>query len=192
MPTATDPADTADDGVLVMDADAMRRALARICYEIIERNHGARYLLLAGVRTRGAHLARRIADRLAEIEDSPVPVVDLDVRAYRDDRDAPGYRAGFPGPNPGLPADLAGTTVVLVDDVLYTGRTTRAAIDAILAVGRPSAVQLAVLVDRGHRELPIRADFVGKNLPTSTEEVVAVRVQEADGGDRVTIRKVLR
>lgn len=176
------------DRVLVMDADAMRRALTRICYEIVERNHGAHDLLLAGIRTRGAHLARRMATRLVEVEGVPVPAVDLDVRAYRDDRDDR-YQARFPGPNPGLPADLAGLTVVLVDDVLYTGRTTRAAIDAIMAVGRPAAVQLAVLVDRGHRELPIRADFVGKNLPTSAEEVVAVRVQETDGGDRVTIRK---
>lgn len=183
--TAPDPS----DGVVVMDADAMRRALTRICYEIVERNHGAQNLLLAGVRTRGAHLARRMAERLAEVELSPVQAVDLDVRAYRDDRDSAGYRASFADPNPGLPSDLTGLTVVLVDDVLYTGRTTRAAIDAILAVGRPAAVQLAVLVDRGHRELPIRADFVGKNLPTSAEEVVAVRVQEADGGDRVTIRK---
>lgn len=180
------------DQVLVMDADAMRRALTRICYEIIERNDGAGQLLLAGVRTRGAHLARRMAARLGEVEGAPVRSVDLDVRPYRDDRHTDDeYRARFADPNPGLPADLAGLTVVLVDDVLYTGRTTRAAIDAVMVVGRPAAVQLAVLVDRGHRELPIRADFVGKNLPTSAEETVAVRLGETDGQDAVTIGKAV-
>lgn len=181
---------TPAEQVLVMDAEAMRRALTRICYEIVERNDGSDALLLAGVRTRGAHLARRMASRLSEVEGGPVRSVDLDVRPYRDDRPTDDeYRAAFADPNPGLPADLSGLTVVLVDDVLYTGRTTRAAIDAVMAAGRPAAVQLAVLVDRGHRELPIRADFVGKNLPTSAEETVAVCVQEADGQDCVTIRK---
>ncbi|MCI1747851.1 MAG: bifunctional pyr operon transcriptional regulator/uracil phosphoribosyltransferase PyrR [Acidipropionibacterium sp.] len=180
-----------DDAVLVMDADAMRRALTRICYEIVERNRGAENLLLAGVRTRGAQLAARMAARLAEVEKVAVPAVDLDVRAYRDDLAPDRYEARFAAPNPDLPEDLSGLTVIIVDDVLYTGRTTRAAIDAVMAVGRPAAVQLAVLVDRGHRELPIRADFVGKNLPTSLEEQVLVRVTEVDGRDEVAIRKAV-
>ncbi|AZZ39586.1 bifunctional pyr operon transcriptional regulator/uracil phosphoribosyltransferase PyrR [Acidipropionibacterium jensenii] len=181
-----------DDEVLVMDADAMRRALTRICYEIVERNRGAEQLLLAGVRSRGAQLAARMAARLGEVERVAVPAVDLDVRAYRDDLVEERFEAQFADPNPGLPEDLSGLTVIIVDDVLYTGRTTRAAIDAVMDVGRPAAVQLAVLVDRGHRELPIRADFVGKNLPTAVEEQVVVRVAEVDGLDEVAIRKAAR
>lgn len=186
------------DEVPVMDADAMRRALTRICYEIVERNCGAERLLLAGVRTRGAQLAARMAERLTQVEKVTVPAVDLDVRAYRDDLSDERLEARFPAPgsgpaaNPDLPADLSGLTVVIVDDVLYTGRTTRAAMDAVMAAGRPAAVQLAVLVDRGHRELPIRADFVGKNLPTSAEEQVLVSVIEVDGRDEVAIRKAER
>ncbi len=186
------------DEVPVMDADAMRRALTRICYEIVERNRGAERLLLAGVRTRGAQLAARMAERLTQVEKVTVPAVDLDVRAYRDDLSDERLEARFPAPgsgpaaNPDLPADLSGLTVVIVDDVLYTGRTTRAAMDAVMAAGRPAAVQLAVLVDRGHRELPIRADFVGKNLPTSAEEQVLVSVIEVDGRDEVAIRKAER
>ena len=162
----------------VFDAADLRRALTRIAHEIVERNHGADRVVLVGMYTRGVALARRLADAIASFESVVVPVGTLDVSFYRDDI---GLRPVAPlGPTE-VP-DVTAKVVVLVDDVLFTGRTARAALDALLELGRPRAVQLAVLVDRGHRELPLRADFVGKNLPSRTAEDVRVRLAEVDGG----------
>ena len=162
----------------------MRRALRRIAHEILERNGGAEEVVLVGVRTRGVPLARRLAGLLADFEGVRPPVAALDVTPYRDDRPAvaDGARANAMDEVP-----VEGRRVVIVDDVLYTGRTARAALDAVIDRGRPAAIQLAVLVDRGHRELPIRPDYVGKNVPTSQRERVAVRVREVDGDDEVVI-----
>jgi pyrimidine operon attenuation protein/uracil phosphoribosyltransferase len=168
----------------VMSAEDMRRALTRIAHEIVERNKGTDDLVLVGIRTRGAPLADRIATAIASFEGVDLPSGALDVTLYRDD-------VALRGPRnvqaTTVPADVDGRVVVLVDDVLYTGRTIRAAFDAVLDLGRPRAIRLAVLVDRGHRELPIRADHVGKNLPTASDEVVKVHVTEIDGRDDVVI-----
>jgi pyrimidine operon attenuation protein/uracil phosphoribosyltransferase len=162
----------------VFDADDLRRAVTRIAHEIVERNHGADDVVLVGLYTRGVALARRLAASISSFESVTVPVGALDATFYRDDI---GLRAVAPiGPTE-VP-DVSGRVAVLVDDVLFTGRTVRAALDALLELGRPRAVQLAVLVDRGHRELPVRADFVGKNLPTGALEDVRVRLAEVDGG----------
>jgi pyrimidine operon attenuation protein/uracil phosphoribosyltransferase len=162
----------------VFDAADLRRAHTRIAHEIVERNHGAGDVVLVGLYTRGLAIARRLAAAIEEFEHTGVPVGALDVAFYRDDI---GLRAVQPlGPTE-IPVDVAGKIVVLVDDVLYTGRTVRAALDALTELGRPRAVQLAILVDRGHRELPIRPDFVGKNLPTRQGEDVRVRLEEVDG-----------
>ena len=166
---------------VIMDADGIRRALTRIAFEIIEKNKGAEHLLLAGIRTRGIYLAQRIAQKLGEVEGTTPPVIELDVTPWRDDM--PRQDAPMPSPD----ARIEGATVVLVDDVLYTGRTVRAASEAVSCFGRASRIQLAVLVDRGHRELPIRPDYIGKNLPTSHEERVCVRLREVDGEDNVAI-----
>ncbi len=173
------------DGVAVLDAEEIRRALSRIAHEILERTHGGDGIALLGIPTRGVPLARRLAGRIGEFEDLAVPCGSLDVTMHRDDlRLHPARALG----RTELPAGgVDGRTVVLVDDVLYSGRTVRAALDALTDLGRPRAVQLAVLVDRGHRELPIRADYVGKNLPTSQREVVQVRLAEVDGRDAVLI-----
>lgn len=168
----------------VMDAADTRRALRRIAHEIIERNRGVGDVMLVGIRTRGAPLAGRLADALVDFEDVKVPVGHLDIGLYRDDLDS---RPVAPLGVTDVPSDIDDAIVVLVDDVLYTGRTVRAALDALADLGRPRAVQLAVLVDRGHRELPIRADYVGKNLPTSAEERVRVHLDEVDGDDGVWI-----
>jgi pyrimidine operon attenuation protein/uracil phosphoribosyltransferase len=168
----------------VFDRDDLRRAVTRIAHEIVERNHGASDLVLVGLYTRGVALARRLAEAVRSFEHVDVPVGTLDVAFYRDDI---GLRPVQPlGPTE-VP-DVHGKVVVLVDDVLFTGRTARAALVALLELGRPRAVQLAVLIDRGHRELPIRADYVGKNLPTKTSEDVRVHMEEVDGGtDQVEI-----
>jgi len=171
----------------VLDAGDLRRAQTRIAHEIVERNRGAADVVLVGLYTRGLAIARRLADAIAEFEDLVVPVGALDVSFYRDDI---GLRAVTPAGPTEVPVDITGRVVVLVDDVLYTGRTVRAAMDALTELGRPRAIQLAVLVDRGHRELPIRPDFVGKNLPTRVGEDVRVRLHEVDGGpDSVELRE---
>jgi pyrimidine operon attenuation protein/uracil phosphoribosyltransferase len=189
----TQPADPLDapaaepaTGRNVLDTRDVSRALTRISHEILERNRGSRDLVLLGIPTRGVHLARRIAAKISEVEGIDVPVGSLDVTMYRDDLRMRPARALLPTEIPA--GGIDDKTVVLVDDVLYSGRTIRAALDAMNDIGRPRAVRLAVLVDRGHRDLPIRADFVGKNLPTSTAESVAVRLEEYDGEDSVTIR----
>ena len=170
----------------LLDGADVRRALTRIAHEILERDRGAAEIALVGIANRGDDLARRLADEIERIEGTRVPVGTLDITFYRDDigmkAEAPEVhetRIGF---------DVTGRTVVLVDDVLFTGRTIRAAMDALTDLGRPRRIQLAVLVDRGHRELPIRADYVGKNLPTSAGERVFVRLMEIDEVDEVTIR----
>ena len=182
MPVPEDPAEA---GRTVLDARDIARALTRISHEILERNKGAGDLVLLGIPSRGVPLAHRIAERIASVEGYDVPVGSLDVTMYRDDLRLKPARALLPTSIP--PGGIDGKTVVLVDDVLFSGRTIRAALDAMNDFGRPQAVRLAVLVDRGHRDLPIRADFVGKNLPTSTSEKVAVRLAEYDGEDSVTI-----
>ena len=176
---------TPDDGRVVLSAPEIGRALRRISHEILERNKGADDLVLLGIPTRGAHLARRLADGLKDVEGIDIPVGTLDVTMYRDDLRANPARVAHQSDIPA--AGIDGRTVVLVDDVLFSGRTVRAALDALGDLGRPKAVRLAVLVDRGHRELPIRADHVGKNLPTATSEHVRVRVAETDGSDEVRI-----
>jgi len=166
----------------VLSADDMERALRRISHEIIERNHGLDGVVLIGLQTGGVWLAERLGQQLQDIEGTTPPVGTLDVALYRDDI---GLRPVLPEATTAIPVDLAGRIVVLVDDVLFTGRTIRAALDAITDFGRPRAVQLAVMVDRGHRELPIRPDFVGKNLPTRRDEAVDVHEQGVDLGEMV-------
>ena len=168
----------------VMDAVAIDRALTRIAHEILEANRGCGRLALAGIVTRGARLAERLAERIEAIEGQAVPVGTIDISFYRDDV---GTRVSPELHRTDIPFDVEGHDIVLVDDVLYTGRTIRAAMDAIMDYGRPCTVQLAVLVDRGHRELPIRADFVGKNVPTSAHERVRVRLTDPDGEERAVI-----
>ncbi|MBF6589965.1 MAG: bifunctional pyr operon transcriptional regulator/uracil phosphoribosyltransferase PyrR [Ktedonobacterales bacterium] len=172
---------------LILNEEEMRRAISRIAHEIVERNAGATDLALIGMRTRGAPLARRLAAKIGELEQTTVPVTELDITAYRDDLPARGTRPDTA--RPPLPFAVAGQVVVLVDDVLFTGRTARAAIDALLDYGRPRKVQLAVLVDRGHRELPIRADYVGKSVPTARSESIRVRLRECDGRDAVLLAR---
>ena len=172
---------------VVMDADRIGRTLARIAHEILERNKGVGELALVGVRSRGVPLAKRLARQIKEITGDEVPTGSLDITLYRDD-----LMKNAVGPQPvvrrtEIPFSIDGRKILLVDDVLYTGRTTRAALDALIDFGRPKAIQLIVLVDRGHRELPIKADYVGKNLPTSLKQSVQVRLQEIDGEDEVLL-----
>jgi pyrimidine operon attenuation protein/uracil phosphoribosyltransferase len=170
----------------VLDDAALDRALTRIAHEILERNGGAKDLAFVGLRTRGVTLAQRLALKLTAIDGTTVPVGTLDITLYRDDLDMRGAPV-IRGTD--IPFSIKNKTVVLVDDVLYTGRTIRAALDALIDLGRPNMIQLAILVDRGHRELPIRPDYIGKNLPTSKRETVAVRLREHDGEDRVVIEE---
>ena len=174
----------------VMDPVQIRRALARIAHEILERNKGAERLVLVGIRNRGDVLARRIQKHIKDIESVEIPLGVLDITLYRDDYTSINYLPQIGKTE--IPFDLNGKIVVLVDDVLYTGRTVRAALDEIIDFGRPQEIQLAVLVDRGHRELPIRPDYVGKNVPTSDIELVEVQIEEVDGIDRVLIREVVK
>ena len=166
----------------VMDAEAVRRAVTRIAHEVIERNAGLDDVVIVGLQTGGVPLARALCDALEQIEGSQVPCGTIDVAFYRDDI---GIRPVMPEAVTSIPVDLAGTVVVLVDDVLFTGRTIRAALDALTDYGRPKAVQLAVMIDRGHRELPIRPDYVGKNLPTRRDEAVDVHEDGVDLGDMI-------
>jgi len=170
--------------VMLNEAD-IRRALTRIAHEIVERNHGCDGIIFVGMHTRGVPLARRIAANIKEFEGVEIPVGALDINPYRDDISSLGWQ---PPVRPTvIPTDIAGKSVILVDDVLFTGRSIRAAMDAVIDLGRPRSIQLAVLVDRGHREIPIRADYVGKNMPTSRYEDVEVRLKETDGRDQVAI-----
>ncbi len=171
----------------MLEHDDLARTLKRIAHEIAEKNPDPQQLAIVGIHTRGAVLARRIHALLSELTDSEIPIGDLDISFYRDDVGAMAPKAQPVVHASHIDFDLAGRTVVLVDDVLFTGRTVRAAIDALFDYGRPQRVQLAVLCDRGHRELPIRPDYVGKNLPTAREERVNVRLEEVDGTDEVAI-----
>jgi pyrimidine operon attenuation protein / uracil phosphoribosyltransferase len=168
----------------LLGADDIRRAIARLAHEIVERNEGVDSLVFVGLRTRGIPLARRLQARVAEFEGAEVPLGELDITLYRDDVHQRAPRALSPT---SIPVDISDKTVILVDDVLYTGRTIRAALDALIDLGRPRAIQLVCLVDRGHRELPIRPDYVGKNVPTSRHEKVAVHLEEIDGSDEVVL-----
>lgn len=170
---------------VIMDSEAIRRALVRIAHEIIEKNKGVEDVVIVGIRTRGVPLAQRIAAEINAIENCEMTVGMLDITLYRDDLSTLGYNPVVHGTD--INFDLSGKHVVLVDDVLYTGRTIRAALDAVIDMGRPKTIQLAVLVDRGHKELPIRADYVGKNVPTSQKETIEVVLNEIDGSDEVYI-----
>ena len=170
---------------LLMSPDDVRRALTRIAHEVLERNHGVDGLVLVGMRTRGVPLAQRLAERIGQYEGQKIPVGALDIGRYRDDVPV---RDRTSNHSTEMPVDIGDRKVVLVDDVLFTGRSIRAAMDALMDLGRPCLIQLAVLVDRGHRELPIRADYVGKNIPTSLGERVEVRLKEVDGADGVVLQ----
>ena len=179
------PSPVGRDAKRILDAEGLRRALTRIAHEILERHGGTDDLVLVGMRRRGVPIARRLADLIGRFEGTVVDVGELDVTMFRDDLEMRGTRPSLQPSS--LPRDLTDARVVLVDDVLYTGRTVRAALDALMSYGRARQVQLAVVVDRGHRELPIRADYVGKNLPTSRDENVDVRLIEVDGADEVIL-----
>jgi pyrimidine operon attenuation protein/uracil phosphoribosyltransferase len=184
---ANERAAASGDDKVIYNEDEMRRAISRIAHEIVERNSGASDLVLVGMRTRGAPLAQRLVAKIAELERVTVPTATLDATAYRDD--LPERSSRLSAPRAPLEVEIADQVVVLVDDVLFTGRTARAALEALLDYGRPRKVQLAVMVDRGHRELPIRADFVGKNVPTAMTESIRVCLRETDGLDAVMLRR---
>ncbi len=175
-----------DDVRILLSEDDIRRAMMRISHEILEQNRATRDLVLVGLQTRGVHLARRIAENISRIEGFTPTVGSLDPRLWRDD---PDVASGQPLQPSDIPDGVTDKPVVIVDDVLYTGRTVRAAMEALLDFGRASRIQLAVLVDRGHRELPIRPDFIGKNIPTARDERVQVSLLETDSGDSVTLRR---
>lgn len=172
----------------VMNSEDIKRAIRRISHEILETHRGADRLVIVGIHTRGAHLARSLAKTIATFEECHIPVGELDIGLYRDDRD---LRSDIVPKETVIPVDITGQHVVIVDDVLFTGRTIRAALDALSDLGRADTTELAVLIDRGHRELPIRADYVGKNVPTSSEERVMVRMDEPDGEEGVWIERVV-
>lgn len=171
----------------ILDQEGVERALIRIAHEILERNKGIDHLAIVGIRTRGAILAGRFQEKIREIENQTIPLGVLDITLYRDDLSEIGAQPQVRGTE--IDFDLNAKKVILVDDVLFTGRTIRCALDALIDYGRPSSIQLATLIDRGHRELPIRADYVGKNIPTSMEEEVVVRLKEVDGKDEVIVRR---
>lgn len=171
----------------IIDDVTMKRAITRITYEIIERNKNLDNIVLAGIKTRGVFLAKRIQERLKQLENLDIPVGELDTKPFRDDMKVEVDTTTMPVDITTMPVDITDKDIILIDDVLYTGRTIRAAIDNLVSLGRPSRVSLAVLIDRGHRELPIRADYVGKNIPTSQFEEILVEVMEHDGYDRVSI-----
>ncbi|MDP4085388.1 MAG: bifunctional pyr operon transcriptional regulator/uracil phosphoribosyltransferase PyrR [Bacillota bacterium] len=172
---------------LVLDEQAIRRSLTRIAHQIIEKNKGIEETVLVGIRTRGIYLAHRLAEQIEEIEGKSIAVGELDITLYRDDLTKKTENQEPLVKGSDIPVDITNKIVVLIDDVLYTGRTVRAAMDALMDIGRPGAIQLAVLVDRGHRELPIRADYVGKNIPTSSTEKIVVELNEVDKIDQVSI-----
>lgn len=174
---------------LLMDETAIKRAITRIAHEIIERNKGVENVALIGIRRRGGPLAQRLADRIEEIEGIRVPVGILDITLYRDDLTTLAAQPQLHRTE--VFFDINDMNIVLVDDVLYTGRTVRAAMDALIDIGRPRCIQLAVLIDRGHRELPIKADYVGKNIPTSLQEIISVMVTEIDNKEEVVIQEIL-
>lgn len=174
---------------VIMDDQAIKRALTRIAHEIIEKNKGISDVILVGIRTRGIPLAERLASEIEKIENIRLPVGILDITLYRDDLSTLSYQPIVHKTQ--MPVDINGKIIILIDDVLYTGRTVRAALGAIIDIGRPKTVQLAVLVDRGHRELPIRADYVGKNVPTSSKEVVGVQLFPIDKTERVVIKEFI-
>ncbi|EUJ33022.1 bifunctional pyrimidine regulatory protein PyrR uracil phosphoribosyltransferase [Listeria floridensis FSL S10-1187] len=172
------------DQVVVMDAAAVKRALTRVSYEIVERNKGTDKIAIVGIKTRGIYLAKRIKERIDALEGTNLPIGSVDITLYRDDLSFKDETTKEPSVNGSdIPFSLEGKKVILVDDVLYTGRTVRAAMDALMDIGRPDEISLAVLADRGHRELPIRADFVGKNVPTSKGERIEVHLEEVDGAE---------
>ncbi len=172
----------------IMDADKMDRSITRIAHEILENNRSIDDIVLVGIRRRGIPLSKRLAEKINKIENYEMPIGVLDITLYRDDlsqlKDKPVVKKTE------LPCEITGKNVILVDDVLFTGRTVRAAMDALIDLGRPKSIQLAIMVDRGHRELPIRADYVGKNIPTSNKEVVDVMLEEIDGEDKVIIKEL--
>ncbi|MBN2383410.1 bifunctional pyr operon transcriptional regulator/uracil phosphoribosyltransferase PyrR [bacterium] len=170
----------------IFNAEQIARALTRIAYEILEMNRGTRDLVIIGIRTRGAILAQRLVNRIQELEEQTVPVGILDITLYRDDLETVGHQAVVRKTE--IPFAIQGKRVVLVDDVLFTGRTVRAALDALIDLGRPVFIRLAVLIDRGHREFPIQADFIGKSIPSTSDEIIKVLLTEEDGKDLVEIR----
>ena len=173
----------------ILDEQAIARAITRIAHEIIERNKGIDDCILVGIKTRGAFIAKRLAEKIEKIEGKAILTGELDITLYRDDLSVKSKNRDPLVQQVDITHNLSNKKVVLVDDVLYTGRTVRAAMDAVMDLGRPAQIQLAVLIDRGHRELPIRADFVGKNIPTSSEERIVVEMKESDGSDRVAIHE---
>ncbi len=178
------------DKKILMDEMAIKRALTRIAHEIIEKNKGVKDVAIVGIRRRGGPLAHRLAGRIEQIEEVKVPVGILDITLYRDDLTTLAAQPQVHRTE--VYFDITDKVIILVDDVLYTGRTARAALDALIDLGRPQCIQLAVLVDRGHRELPIKADFIGKNVPTSRSEVISVMVTEIDGKDEVILKEILK
>jgi len=176
---------------VLLTSREISRALARIAHEIVERNKGAEGVVFVGMRTRGVPLARRIAETIEDFEGTSIPVGTLDIGLYRDDISPSESRSTIES-HTDIPTSITDRRVILVDDVLYTGRSIRAAMDALMDLGRPKSIQLAVLIDRGHRELPIRADYVGKNIPSSVDEEIQVQLLETDGGDRVVIESAAK
>jgi pyrimidine operon attenuation protein/uracil phosphoribosyltransferase len=176
---------------ILLTSSEIARALARIAHEIVERNKGAEGVVFVGMRTRGVPLARRIAETIEDFEGTPIPVGTLDIGLYRDDI-SPSESRSATESHTDIPISITDRRVILVDDVLYTGRSIRAALDALMDLGRPKSIQLAVLIDRGHRELPVRADYVGKNIPSSKDEEIQVQLVETDGVDKVVIESVAK